>query len=213
MKQSKIPNILNNKTYTGYIYIRTDSEESGFRKLSEIAHESIISDDIFNECYALHLERKPKRLPNQFYLLNNSVFLCPVCQSSVGVKGGNYICKSKCWKSNISTVNNLVLEFLLEQEKETKEESKLRTAYESLQNKRDQLHLSFARGEISYNQLNNKLHILQHTINMSKLKDIHNRERYKGLIESGSIEQLKHLLINDQIKLTLDEKMNIVQIK
>lgn len=128
---TKISLILKNKTYTGYIHIRTDSEESGYRKLSEVAHESIISNEIFDECYALYLERKPKGKPTHFYLLSNSVFLCPVCQSDVGVNSGNYICKSKCWKANIITVDDLVIEFLLEKEKETKEEGELRTAYET----------------------------------------------------------------------------------
>lgn len=209
----QVNNILSNKTYTGYIYLKDKNDPNSFKKISEVRHSEIISLDIFERCFKKLKKKNTRKRSTVFYLLNQGVFLCPHCREGVYGKTEYYRCENKCWKMEKEKLNCKVIDYFLFIEAQNDVLGK-ESEYETLLLKKEQLEICFAHGELNYNQLKIKLNIIQQKLNTIKAKKIKDdKTRYSSIINSGNWEQLKRLLIDNKVKLTMDDNENIISIQ
>nr|WP_290369695.1 recombinase family protein [Peribacillus simplex] len=231
--------ILSNKTYTGIIHRKTRKEKPfskvrvqlGNEPATEIQHQAIISEDVFELAQQIKEKRK-KPKENRFHFLSKILY-CPICNSLMygNYRRNRYECKQrnqgryKCPFINKPEIDSAVLKFLksFEDDQETVEKQ-LKTENKTKENERliylkEQNQTKFATGKINFelylktdDEISRKLQQdinLKFSRNRSRITMIDNLSEF---IAEDNLEELHRLMLNKQWKLTYDSNRQIVKL-
>lgn len=217
LKNWQINRILTNKTYTGYIYNR-DKNKAAYKKLSDVRHPQIVPIEIFEKCQEIlqvrAKENKKRQGREKFYLLNNGIFLCPLCRKKISGNKTKYKCNNGHWEMDLGELESKVLEFLELSESNSQENELKISKLKILKERGKEAEVMFASGVITYHKFKKKLKETEEQTNLLHKDIINSKQRVcTTLIKNGSLELLKKYLLKEKIELTLNKNKQVVRLE
>lgn len=212
---SRVKEILTNKTYTGHIYSRKNKKQYEYMQLSKKSHPALVSETVFNDCInALKIIEEVPGIKPRIHLLTRGIFLCPLCKSKVVTitqKDGKeeYFCIKKCWRMVETQLDNMVINFLLEDENRQTNKGGDYHYNENLSLKKE-LEESLASGLLDTEDFSKKMmQISEKILNTKSHESDIKKIRYSHLIRNENYETLKKVLLSERIQLSLDSSIGI----
>lgn len=215
----QIITILENKTYTGFIYTKskTFKENPEYIQCSLVKHESIIDEMTFEKATNIRkVERKPPNPKNKSYLLKH-IFKCPKCSSIMHFKIGKYYCRSckdertkfsqeSLEKKYIDYLNSPLFELDILAENEVSHNPKI----DEIENRRKKIEEKFSKAKISLVNFQEEINSLDILIRESnKISNPNSsfplKYEFKDLVRNKSWLKLRRRFSNEKIYITLDE--------